>query len=72
MIEVPDDLFEAAQESFRAGHYLFILQQKHLTTVGPDGQLTWGRCQSSGDLRAVQNTESLSFRRLMCRAIEGR
>ena len=39
MIEVPDDLFEAAQQSFRAGQYSFILQQGHLTTVGPDGQL---------------------------------
>jgi len=40
MLEVEDDLFEAARESFTQGEHAFILQQGgHLTTIGKDGAL---------------------------------
>lgn len=39
MLEVEDELFNAASREFKAGKYAFILQQGHLTTLGPDGSL---------------------------------
>lgn len=39
MLEVEDDLFEAAVEDFARGRHAFILQQGHLTTIQKDGTL---------------------------------
>ena len=34
MLDMRDDLFQAAQAQFKTGHHAFILQHGHLTTVG--------------------------------------
>jgi SAM-dependent methyltransferase len=46
MIEVREDLFQAAREKFAAGEHAFILQQGHLTTLGDDGAVATGKAVS--------------------------